>query len=106
MYQWLEMFQNNWLKYGQPGSQVNLNSNIVKHHYLKIPSNNEQQKIGRIFKLLDKRIDNQDRKIPKLKDINSAYLTEMFLQEIETVQKRRFKGVEEDSYLLTVRYHA
>jgi len=92
MYQWLEMFQNNWLKYGQPGSQVNLNSNIVKHHYLKIPSNNEQQKIGRFFKLLDKRIANQERKIAKLKDIKSAYLTEMFPQEGETVPKRRFFG--------------
>src|SRR5690625_339669 len=103
MYQWLEMFQNNWLKYGQLGSQVNLNSNIVKHHYLKIPSNNEQQKIGRFFKLLDKRIANQEGKIAKLKDIKSAYLTEMFPQEGETVPKRRFKGFEEDWSLVTVR---
>lgn len=30
MFQWLEMFRPNWQKYGQPGSQVNLNSDLVK----------------------------------------------------------------------------
>lgn len=30
MFQWLEMFQPKWQKYGQPGSQVNLNSELVK----------------------------------------------------------------------------
>ena len=30
MFQWLEMFRPKWSKYGQPGSQVNLNSDLVK----------------------------------------------------------------------------
>src|SRR5699024_10320451 len=58
-----------------------------------IPSNSlEQQKIGAFFKVLDERIANQERKIAKVKDLKSAYLTEMFRQEGETVPKRRFKG--------------
>ena len=100
MYQWLEMFRPNWHRYGQPGSQINLNSEIVKNQIVLIPSFEEQQKIGKFFKLLDKRIANQERKIAKIKSLKSAYLTEMFPQEGETIPKRRFKGfvVKWDSY--------
>lgn len=55
------------------------------------PAFEEQQKIGKFFKLLDKRIANQERKIAKIMALKSAYLTEMFPQEGETVPKRRFK---------------
>jgi type I restriction enzyme S subunit len=62
---------------------------------LSLPNNeNEQQKIGEFFKVLDKRIANQERKIAKVKALKSAYLTEMFPQEGETIPKRRFKGFE------------
>lgn len=96
MYQWLEMFRPKWQQYGQPGSQVNLNSDIVKKHILYIPKLEEQQKIGVFFKVLDDRITNQERKIAKIKALKSAYLTEMFPQEGETFPKRRFKGFEEE----------
>src|SRR5690625_1892396 len=59
-----------------------------------LPFYQEQQKIGEFFKVLDKRIANQERKIAKVKTLKSAYLTEMFPQEGETVPKRRFKGLE------------
>lgn len=94
MYQWLEMFRSKWQQYGQPGSQVNLNSDIVKKHIFLIPNIKEQEKIGAFFKVLDERIANQERKIAKVKDLKLAYLTEMFPQEGETVPKRRFKGFE------------
>ncbi|TFJ90666.1 restriction endonuclease subunit S [Lentibacillus salicampi] len=62
---------------------------------ISLPSNySEQQKIGEFFKVLDERIANQERKIAKVKALKSAYLTEMFPQEGETVPKRRFKGFE------------
>jgi len=61
---------------------------------LNIPSKQEQQKIGRFFKLLDERIANQEKKVAKVKALKSAYLSEMFPQEGETVPKRRFKGFE------------
>ncbi|NBK47621.1 restriction endonuclease subunit S [Staphylococcus delphini] len=44
MYNWLEMFKPQWQKYGQPGSQVNLNSNLVKSQKIDIPTILEQQK--------------------------------------------------------------
>src|SRR5699024_4670734 len=57
-----------------------------------VPEVKEQEKIGQFFKVLDKRIVNQEKKIAKVKALKEAYLTEMFPQEGETVPKRRFKG--------------
>lgn len=102
MYQWLEMFRPKWQQYGQPGSQVNLNSDIVRKHILFIPKIEEQQKIGDFFKVLDERIANQELKIAKVKALKSAYLTEMFPQEGETVPKRRFKEFSEKWKLKTL----
>lgn len=45
MYNWLDFFKKVWNKYGQPGSQVNLNSDIVKSQEIRIPHINEQNKI-------------------------------------------------------------
>src|SRR5690625_3636162 len=61
---------------------------------ISYPCNLEQQKIGKFFKVIDERIANQERKIAKVKALKSAYLTEMFPQEGETVPRRRFKGFE------------
>ncbi|MEJ8764701.1 restriction endonuclease subunit S [Oceanobacillus sp. HCA-5259] len=61
-----------------------------------VPEFGEQQKIGKFFKILDERIANQERKIAKVKALKSAYLTEMFSQEGETVPKRRFKGFQSE----------
>ncbi|NLJ19305.1 restriction endonuclease subunit S [Globicatella sulfidifaciens] len=60
------------------------------------PNKEEQQKIGEFFKVLDERIANKERKIAKVKALKSAYLTEMFPQEGETVPKRRFKEFTEE----------
>ena len=62
MYQWLEMFRHEWNKYGQPGSQVNLNSDLVKNQKIAIPSKEEQQKIGTLFKQLDSSITLHQRR--------------------------------------------
>src|SRR5690625_2193900 len=78
---------------GLEGSTIQrlYNKDILKTKVI-IPTLQEQQKIGRFFHLLDKRIANQERKIMKVKALKSAYLTEMFPQEGEPVPKRRFKG--------------
>ncbi|MEZ2661479.1 restriction endonuclease subunit S [Aneurinibacillus aneurinilyticus] len=79
MFQWLEMFRPNWQKYGQPGSQVNLNSDLVKNQEIMLPSEEEQQKIGNFFAQLDHLITLHQRKLEKLQNIKKAYLNEMFV---------------------------
>jgi len=76
---WLEMFQEKWNKYGQPGSQVNLNSDLVKNQVINIPNEKEQEKISSFLESLDKIITLHQRKLDKLKNLKRAYLNELFV---------------------------
>jgi type I restriction enzyme S subunit len=79
MYQWLKSFESKWQQYGQPGSQVNLNSNIVKSQIVVIPSNKEQLEIGNYFQKLDALINQHQQQITKLNNIKQACLRKMFV---------------------------
>ncbi|HFI0171250.1 TPA: restriction endonuclease subunit S [Streptococcus suis] len=79
MFQWLEMFRSSWSKYGQPGSQVNLNSDLVKNQELSIPTLPEQKAIGTFFSTLDQQITLHQRKLEKLKNLKKALLNELFV---------------------------
>ncbi|HGZ9505790.1 TPA: restriction endonuclease subunit S [Staphylococcus aureus] len=79
MYYWLDYFKEKWSKYGQPGSQVNLNSEIVKSQTLNIPSNHEQEKVGLFFSRNEKLIELQQEKIMYLKRRKQALILKMFI---------------------------
>ncbi|MEI8704679.1 restriction endonuclease subunit S [Pseudoalteromonas sp. B62] len=79
MYQWLKSFESQWQQYGQPGSQVNLNSDIVKHQLVYVPSKEEQTAIGDYFQKLDAMINQHQRQITKLNNIKQACLKKMFV---------------------------
>ncbi|EFR88923.1 specificity determinant HsdS [Listeria marthii FSL S4-120] len=96
LFQWLEMFRTSWQKYGQPGSQVNLNSELVRNQEILIPSMKEQIKISQLFQQLDNTIALHQRKLEKIKALKTAYLSEMFPAEGETKPKRRFAGFTDD----------
>lgn len=89
---WLEMFREKWNKYGQPGSQVNLNSDLVKNQVINIPNEKEQEKISSFLESLDKIITLHQRKLDKLQATKKALLQEMFPEEGQDKPKRRFKG--------------
>ena len=57
-----------------------------------LPDVNEQAKIGAFFRNLDNLITLHQRKLDKLKETKSAYLSEMFPKEGEFYPKRRFAG--------------
>ena len=79
MFQWLEMFRSQWHKYGQPGSQVNLNSDLVKAQEILMPIKEEQTSIGNFFHTLDEQITAQATKFEQLKQLKTAYLQKMFI---------------------------
>lgn len=96
MYQWLKSFEVQWQQYGQPGSQVNLNSDIVKNQAVTTPSNEEQITIGNYFKKLDNLINQHQQKHDKLNNIKKAMLEKMFPKPGETVPEIRFKGFSDE----------
>ena len=79
MFQWLEMFRPKWQKYGQPGSQVNLNSELVRSQEIKIPSFKEQKKIGKFLKQLDETVALHKGKVEKLQSLKRVFLQKMFI---------------------------
>ena len=79
MFQWLEMFREKWNRYGQPGSQVNLNSDIVKNQKIFIPSIEEQCAIGSYFSNLDNLINSYQEKISQLETLKKKLLQDMFI---------------------------
>ena len=79
MFQWLEMFRPKWQKYGQPGSQVNLNSDLVKNQRIVLPSEEEQEKIGTFFSQLDHLITLHQRELNSLKNMKKSLLQQMFI---------------------------
>lgn len=79
MFQWLEMFRPKWQKYGQPGSQVNLNSDLVKNQEIALPREEEQQKIGAYFAKLDHLITLHQHELEKLQNIKKSCLKMMFV---------------------------
>jgi type I restriction enzyme S subunit len=79
MFQWLEMFRPKWQKYGQPGSQVNLNSELVRNQEIMIPSLKEQIQIGTFFKKLDDTIALHHRKVSDYQKLKDTLLKQMFI---------------------------
>ena len=92
MYQWLEMFRPKWNKYGQPGSQVNLNSNLVRKQKIALPSREEQQRISSFLKQLDSLIALHQRKLEHLQEQKKGLLQKMFPKNGEVVPEVRFPG--------------
>jgi type I restriction enzyme S subunit len=70
MFQWLDNYRKMWNKYGQPGSQVNLNSEIVRNQKMYIPDVSEQRSIGSFFQTLDTTIalHQRNQKGPRIRD--------------------------------------
>ena len=89
---WLEMFREKWNKYGQPGSQVNLNSDLVKNQVINIPNEKEQEKISSFLEALDKIITLYQCKLEKLKLTKKALLQKLFPKNGKHIPEIRFKG--------------
>lgn len=92
MFQWLESYRDKWSRYGQPGSQVNLNSDLVKNQSISIPSMDEQQKLGEFFEKLDNLIAVNQRKLAKLKELKQGYLQKLFPKTGSKSPQLRFAG--------------
>ena len=89
---WLEMFREKWNKYGQPGSQVNLNSDLVKNQVINIPNEKEQEKISSFLESLDKIITLHQRKLEHLNLKKKALLQKLFPKDGERYPELRFPG--------------
>ena len=90
MFEWFNKNQNIWLKYGQPGAQINLNSSIIGNQKIKIPEENEQEKIAKLFNILNNLLALYERKVKLLSQMKKYFLDNLFAKR--EYPKLRFKG--------------
>ena len=102
MFQWFDMFRPKWNKYGQPGSQVNLNSDIIRNHKMMIPSLREQSAIGSLFRTLDDLLASYKDNLANYQSLKATMLSKMFPEAGQTVPEIRLDGFEgewEEKYI-------
>lgn len=70
---------NEWRSFVITGTQPNLNASIINNYKLKIPSLEEQEKIGNFFKNLDEKIAKEEKLLELYKDMKKSLLQKMFV---------------------------
>lgn len=68
-----------WKQVSSGSTFDSLNSDNIKNAEIKVPSIEEQEKIGNFFHKLDNSIFLEQQKLDKLNDLKKAYLNELFV---------------------------
>ena len=76
----------------QGGTQIYVNYPAVEKLTLKLPSLDEQKKIGTFFQQLDNLITLHQRKLAKLKKLKQGYLQKLFPKDGSKFPQLRFAG--------------
>lgn len=76
--QFLEKYRPNWARFGQPGSQININSELVRDLVVSIPTVHEQDAVAQFIITLDNLIAATQHKVDLLKKLKQGYLQKMF----------------------------
>ncbi|AIT00466.1 restriction endonuclease subunit S [Klebsiella pneumoniae] len=79
LYYYLSFIEDNWQRYGQPGTQVNLNVDIVSNESINIPSLSEQIKISQFLANIDNKLTSKKAELDKLKTWKQGLLQQMFV---------------------------
>ncbi len=78
LYYFLTFIENDWAKSGQTGSQMNLNTDLINSTKIKLPKEQEEQKvIATILSDMDKEIETLKQKLKKTKAIKEAMMDEL-----------------------------
>ena len=86
-----EEFLNNVLYMCTGTSFPAINSNDLGTIEINIPAKNEQEKIGKLLKLLDKKIELQKQKIEALKIYKIGLFNKIYKEEMKTIKEEEIK---------------
>jgi type I restriction enzyme S subunit len=79
LFYYLDYIQKRWYRYGQPGTQVNLNTEIVGSEYIPYPCIDEQKKIASFFSIIDKKIEIIQSQLSQTQSFKKGLLQRMFV---------------------------
>lgn len=80
----------NWKKYDESTGLPSLSKTTINNIVVKLPHNNEQNKIGKLISQIDNLLILQQRKLKQLKFIKKAMVQKLFTTK--NVPNLRFKG--------------
>ena len=60
----------------------NLNKELFNEITIKVPSSNEQEKIGKMFDAYDEKIKNIDKNIQDIKEFKKGLIQQMFIVQL------------------------
>ncbi|UTH02098.1 restriction endonuclease subunit S [Macrococcoides canis] len=98
IFQFLQHLKQNgyWKKLSSGSTFDSISSLELKSLPIKLPSAEEQKRIGELLVHIDQTITLHQRKLEKYKAIKESYLEEMFPAEGQRKPKRRFTGFADD----------
>lgn len=79
LYYYLDFIQLNWYKYGQPGIQINLNSEIVNNESVLVPVIEEQIKIAEFLSKFDEKINLENELLTQYENQKKYFLHNLFV---------------------------
>lgn len=79
LFYYLEQIEKRWYRYGQPGTQVNLNSDIVANEIIYLPHPDEQRKIADFLSALDRKIELVGKELEHANTFKKGLLQQMFV---------------------------
>ncbi|MEN3087602.1 restriction endonuclease subunit S [Lacticaseibacillus paracasei] len=80
MFYFLEKYRPNWARFGQPGSQININSELVRDLVVSIPTVHEQDAVAQFIITLDNLIAATQDKIGALEQVKETLSKNLFDQ--------------------------
>lgn len=92
MFYFLEKYRPNWARFGQPGSQININSELVRDLVVSIPTVHEQDAVAQFIITLDNLIAATQDKLSFLKKMKMFFLQQIFPTKDHDVPQIRFDG--------------
>ncbi len=86
LYYFLSFIEKDWSKNGQTGSQMNLNTNLIKKTEIYLPpTKTEQQQIAQILSDIDNEINILNQKLTKAKAIKQGMMQQLLTGKIRLI---------------------
>ena len=82
MFYILQNYENTWAKHGQTGSQMNLNTDLIKGTKIFRPQCHEQTAIAQILGDMDSEITALQARIEKLREIKQGMMQNLLTGKI------------------------
>lgn len=79
MFYFLEKYRPNWARFGQPGSQININSELVRDLVVSIPTVHEQDAVAQFIITLDNLIAATQSRLSSLELLKKSLLQDLFI---------------------------